>query len=227
MVRRTSSRPKVSSNSRRNGPRAQEALLSLALPSSSAERPSKSRRFTSLASVAPTIRRCEDDGQRHLGLRIVPVRFRVEPGVRAAAHRGHRLRLGEDLGVRTDPDLEILAPGALRDQHLLQRHRLGRAGLEPAQVVADQALDLRADRRRGGEIAPGALLDHALQHRGREGDARPPSAPGGPPGRGARAVPGRGRPAGVLARIASRLPRSAPSARAQSRGGVAASRTGR
>src|ERR687892_2140243 len=37
------------------GPSAQDALLSLALPSSSAERPSTSRRLTSLPSVAPTI----------------------------------------------------------------------------------------------------------------------------------------------------------------------------
>ena len=38
-----------------NGPIAVEALLSFAFESSSAERPSTSRRFTSLPSVAPTI----------------------------------------------------------------------------------------------------------------------------------------------------------------------------
>src|SRR5262245_6361817 len=38
-----------------NGPTAVEALLSLALESNSAERPSTSRRLTSLPSVAPTI----------------------------------------------------------------------------------------------------------------------------------------------------------------------------
>ena len=38
------------------GPMAQEALLSFALPSRSALRPSKSRRLTSLPSVAPTTR---------------------------------------------------------------------------------------------------------------------------------------------------------------------------
>src|SRR6058998_1628853 len=37
------------------GPIAHDALLSLALPSSSALRPSKSRRFTSLPSAAPTV----------------------------------------------------------------------------------------------------------------------------------------------------------------------------
>ena len=48
--------PKCSSKRRMNGPIAQEALLSFALPSSSALRPSKSRRLTSLPSVAPTTR---------------------------------------------------------------------------------------------------------------------------------------------------------------------------
>ena len=51
---RTSLSVKLSSNRRNSGPTEQEALLSLALPSSSADRPSKSRRFTSLPSVAPT-----------------------------------------------------------------------------------------------------------------------------------------------------------------------------
>ncbi len=43
------------SNRRMNGPSEAEALLSLALPSRRAERPSTSRRFTSLPSVAPTM----------------------------------------------------------------------------------------------------------------------------------------------------------------------------
>src|SRR3546814_10778584 len=50
-----SSRVKPSSNRRMKGPIAQEALLSFAFDSSSAERPSKSRRLTSLPRVAPTI----------------------------------------------------------------------------------------------------------------------------------------------------------------------------
>src|SRR5690606_27533943 len=52
---RTSSMVKCSSNRRIIGPSAQLALLSLALLSSSAERPSKSRRLTSLPSIAPTV----------------------------------------------------------------------------------------------------------------------------------------------------------------------------
>ena len=46
--------PKWASNRRMNGPLAQEPLLSLALPSSSALRPSKSRKLTSLPRAAPT-----------------------------------------------------------------------------------------------------------------------------------------------------------------------------
>jgi hypothetical protein len=52
---RTWSRPKPASNRRMKGPIAQEALLSLALPSSSALRPSMSRRLTSLPRLAPTM----------------------------------------------------------------------------------------------------------------------------------------------------------------------------
>src|SRR6185369_4608491 len=53
---RTSSSVKCSSNRRMNGPMAHEALLSFALPSRSALRPSMSRRLTSLPSAAPRIR---------------------------------------------------------------------------------------------------------------------------------------------------------------------------
>ena len=45
----------VASKSRMNGPTAADALLSFALPSRSADRPSTSRRLTSLPSAAPTI----------------------------------------------------------------------------------------------------------------------------------------------------------------------------
>ena len=47
--------PKCSSNRRMKGPIAAEALLSLALPSNKALRPSKSRRLTSLPSAQPLV----------------------------------------------------------------------------------------------------------------------------------------------------------------------------
>src|SRR3546814_7290485 len=53
---RRSSSPKPSSNRRRKGPSEQEALKSFARPSSNALRPSKSRRLTSLPSMAPLMR---------------------------------------------------------------------------------------------------------------------------------------------------------------------------
>ena len=108
------------------------------------------------------------DRQHDLGLRIVPARRLMEAGVRAVTDRRHRLALGEDLGVRPDADFQILRPRAFGDQRVLQPHGGGRARLEPRQVVADQPRHLGADRRRGVPIAARALLDHPLQHRGRE-----------------------------------------------------------
>jgi hypothetical protein len=65
----------------------------------------------------------------------------VDTGIRARADAGeHGRGLGEDLGVRADADLEVLRPRALRDQHLLETHRLGRAGLEAGEIVADDAV---------------------------------------------------------------------------------------
>ncbi len=50
-----------------NGPSEAEALLSFALGSSSAERPSTSRRLTSLPSIAPTMRPVEDTARATSG----------------------------------------------------------------------------------------------------------------------------------------------------------------
>ncbi len=95
----------------------------------------------------------------------------MQARIEAGADRRHGRGLGEDLGIRADADLEILAPGSLRDQHVLEMHRLGRAGLELRQVVADELADLLADRRRGGRVAARLLLDDALQHGDGEGHA--------------------------------------------------------
>ena len=94
------------------------------------------------------------------------------PASAPGADGGHGGSLGEDLGVRADSDLEILAPGTLRHQHFLEAHGLGRAGLQLGQVVADERRDLLADRDGSGGVAAGALLDHPLQHGDGEGHAR-------------------------------------------------------
>ena len=78
-ARATSSSQKVASNRRTNGPMAQEALLSLALESSSALRPSKSRRLTSLPSAAPTDLAARRTCQHDLRLGIVPLDLGCSP----------------------------------------------------------------------------------------------------------------------------------------------------
>ena len=154
-----------------NGPSAADALLSLALPSSSAERPSTSRRLTSLPSVAPTILPllCGDDGD--LRLRIVPGRDRVQPDIGAEPDRRHRLAFGEDLRVRPDADLEILRPGAARDELGLDRHRLFGAGLQLGEIVADQPGDIGADGVGLFSRAARLLLDDPFEQADHEGDA--------------------------------------------------------
>ncbi len=62
------------------------------------------------------------------------------------ADRRHRLRLGEDLGVRADADLEVLRPRALRDQRVLEPRGLRRARTHLREVVADDARRSRAAR---------------------------------------------------------------------------------
>ena len=58
--------------------------------------------------------------------------------------------LGEDLGVGTDADLEILRPDPLRDEHVLEARRVRRTGTDVVQAVADH--------RRGSTAAdPSAL----------------------------------------------------------------------
>ena len=81
------------------------------LPSSSALRPSKSRRLTSLPSVAPTISRAAVDRQHDLGLGIVPGRVACRPIVARRCRRADNgWRLGEHLGVGADAHLEVLRP---------------------------------------------------------------------------------------------------------------------
>ena len=118
--RRTSSMPNSSSNRRMNGPIAQLALLSLALPSSSALRPSKSRRFTSLPSAAPRTSPRLLTASTISGSGLFQALPGMDADFGAGAHRAHRLRLGEDLGVGADAHLQVLRPHALRDQHFLQ-----------------------------------------------------------------------------------------------------------
>ena len=139
--------------------------------SSSAERPSTSRRFTSLPSVAPTIFPFEVATTTTSGSGLFQVEDFSTPIDMPVPTDGQHLALGEDLGVRPDADLEILRPQALLLQQLLQLHRLRRAGLDLLDRAAERALDLGAGGRRTLRRAACLLLDHALEQRDREGDA--------------------------------------------------------
>ena len=68
----------------------------------------------------------------------------MHAGIHAGADRGHRLRLGEDLRVRTDADFQVLAPRALLDQHLLQVRRLRPS---PASASPDRRRPAGSPRR--------------------------------------------------------------------------------
>ena len=130
-----------------------------------------------VAQIDIIAERCADDTavarhhQHHLGLRIIPGRFRMQARIHAGAHRRQDRRLGKDFGVRPDADFEILAPGILRNQHVLHMLRFGRARLQLRQVGADDPRHLGPNGLRRIRIAARPLLDHPFQHRYGEGDA--------------------------------------------------------
>ena len=92
----------------------------------------------------------------------------MQPRLHAVADRGHRLCLGEDLGVRADADLQVLRPGALLDQHALELGGLRAAGDELGEIAAELRGNALADRLGLFRGAARLLLDHALQHGERE-----------------------------------------------------------
>ena len=116
---------------------AQLALLSLALPSSRALRPSKSRRFTSLPSDAPTTVAGTVDRQHDFRLGIVPGRIGADADLCAHADGGHGLRFVEDFGVGADADFQVLGPKVAPDQRFLEAHCFGEPGLTDFRFGAD------------------------------------------------------------------------------------------
>jgi hypothetical protein len=111
----------------------------------------------------------DDDDFR---LRVVPARRRQHTDRGAGADSRHGRRLGEDLGVRPDADLEILRPQALGLQHALEVLRLRRSGHQPVDCATERGLDLGAHCDRGFRLAARLLLDQSFEQRLREGDAR-------------------------------------------------------
>ena len=82
-----------------------------------------------------------------------------------------RRRLGEDLGVGPDADLEVLRPHLLREQQFLELHRLRRAGLDLRRGRRRPPPPPGAHRLRRRRVAARLLLDHALEHARGEGHA--------------------------------------------------------
>ena len=109
--------------------------------------------------------------QHDFRLGIVPLGLGMDADLGAGADRGHRLRLGEDLGIGSDAHFEVLRPRALADQHLLQFGRLGRAGADRGEVVADHRDNRGAHGFRPRRIAARLFLDHPFERARDERDA--------------------------------------------------------
>ena len=168
---RTSSSVNASSNKRMNGPIAHDALLSFALPSSSALRPSMSRRLTSLPSVAPSDAARAIAREHDFRFGIVPVRVARTPIQSPQPTDDSTGDLVKIFRIGADRDFEILRPQAIGDQCLLQARRSGRARLDRADVGADPLAELHRELLRLGGIAARALFDHAFDGRHGKRDA--------------------------------------------------------
>ncbi len=110
-------------------------------------------------------------GQHHLGLGVVPGRIGADADLLAGADGCQYGRLGEDLGVGADADLQVLGPQALLLQQGFQGHGLGGARADVREVLADQRLHLAAQLLCARCVAARLFLDHALDHAGGEGHA--------------------------------------------------------
>ena len=95
----------------------------------------------------------------------------MKPDLRPPADGCHRLRLGEDLGIGADPDLQILRPHIGFDQRLLDLPGLRRPGFHRCQAASQNVDTARADRLGLRGVSLGLFLDHPLDDRLREGHA--------------------------------------------------------
>ena len=145
--------------------------MSLARPSSSALRPSTSRRFTSLPRVTATIApsrlitsTSSGSGLLHTEAGCTPTRAPVP----TAAIGGHLLKSSASGPMPTSRYCDHI-PLATRTSFTARGLR--RAGLDAAQVGSHDRLDLAARPVGQGRVALGALLDHALEQARHEGDA--------------------------------------------------------
>src|SRR5437879_2186370 len=153
---RTSASVKLSSKNRTNGPMAQDALLSLALDNSSAERPSKSRKLTSLPSVAPTMRPSLATTSTTSGSGLFQVDFGCRP---ASTH--------VPTAERTGALVNTSASGPMPTS----RYWLQAFWETSTSFTCCASAEPGPHRLCRIRIAARPLLDHPLQHRHRERNA--------------------------------------------------------
>ena len=156
-----------------NGPIAQDALLSLALPSSSALRPSKSRRLTSLPSVAPTVRPCARRPRARSRARdcSTPTSgwMPISAPVPTADIGCDLVKISASGPMPTSRYCDH-APCAISAS--LSRAASGDPGRTLDRLSPITRDDRAADALGLRRIAARLLLDHALEHARDEGDAR-------------------------------------------------------
>ncbi|TMH56381.1 MAG: hypothetical protein E6H55_16990 [Betaproteobacteria bacterium] len=110
------------------------------------------------------------DCQHDFGFRVVPGRLGMQADQRAVSDRGHWLRLGENLGIGADPHFEVLRPGTLLNEHLLDARSFVRAGPNRREVVAEDSLQARTYGLGAPRVAARLFLDDSLQRARHECD---------------------------------------------------------
>ena len=145
--------------------------MSLALDRSSAERPSTSRRLTSLPSVAPLTRPRLSTARTTSGSGLFQRETGCRPTEAPQPTEDSACALEKTSASGPMPTSRYCDQTPFLDQRRLDLRRLARARLQVAQAVADDRADALADLQRQRRVPGRLLLDDALDHRAREGDA--------------------------------------------------------
>src|SRR6202035_4322635 len=95
----------------------------------------------------------------------------MKAGIVPVPDSRHRLRLGKNLCVWSNPDFEVLRPKSLLDQKLLQRSSLLTSWLELIQRLADRGDDFISNGGRLLRIAARLLFNDPFQQAHGKGHA--------------------------------------------------------
>src|SRR5664280_2560745 len=170
-ILRTSSNEKLWSNQRTSGPTAQDALLSFAFDKRSAERPSKSRRLTSLPSVAPTMRPLLDTTSTTSGSGLFQLDLGCNPASIPAPTEDNTGALVNTSASTPIPTSRYWLQTCCAISTSFRRIASGEPGISLDRSSPTSPGDLGPNRGGRGRIASGAFFNHPLQHRYGEGDA--------------------------------------------------------